>query len=210
LDHDPKVFVSGSRTTAARRCPKGDVLKPTDEQAISARTLHAEALLVSAHLSRSGLGGARIPGTTRSVVGGFSGRRRPTFGRCPHLSYQSNKKARCRCDTGLSVFVRSLRPSVTSAMDGGGAYSPIDRRMPPSILALCNLAVLKAWLFLSHGQPDKGRLPLLYRIDAAKARTVHEKIPRGASVHTKTPKPLKLFPAPRMIFPPGRFGPRPS
>jgi len=164
LDHDPKVFVSGSRTTAARRCPKGDVLKPIDERAVSARTLHAEALLVSAHLSRSGLGGARIPGTTRSVVGGFSGRRRPTFGRCPHLSYQSNKKARCRCDTGLSVFVRSLRPSVTSAMDGGGAYSPIDRRMPPSILALCNLAVLKPWLFRSRTSGSPTRTTSMYSI----------------------------------------------
>jgi hypothetical protein len=85
-------------------------------------------------------------------------------------------------------------------MDGGEAYSPIDRRMYPSLFAVRDLAVLKAWLFLSHGQPDKGHLPLLYRIDAAKARTVHEKIPPGASVHTKTPKPLKLFPPLERFF----------
>jgi hypothetical protein len=69
-------------------------------------------------------------------------------------------------------------------MDRTGAYSPIDRRMYPSLFAVRDSAVSKSWLFLSHGQPDKGHLPLLYRIDAAKARTVHEKIPPGASVHS--------------------------
>ncbi len=41
---------------------------------------------LGAHLSRSGPGGARIR------VCGFSGRRRPTFGRCPRLSYRPKRK----------------------------------------------------------------------------------------------------------------------
>ncbi len=41
---------------------------------------------LSVHLSRSGSGGARIR------VCGFSGRRRPTFGRCPSLSYRPKRK----------------------------------------------------------------------------------------------------------------------
>ena len=54
-------------------------------------------------------------------------------------------------------------------------YSPIDRRMYPSIFALRDLAVWKSWLFLSNKQPDEGCLPVFYRTDAAQAEIVHKK-----------------------------------
>ena len=85
----------------------------------------------SAHYQRSGSGGARI--------------RVPSFsGRCAIPSQlptqQKNKKARCRCDTGLSVFLRNLRPSVTSARDSTKSHSPIEGRMYPSLLRCSKLS----------------------------------------------------------------------
>jgi hypothetical protein len=72
--------------------------------------------VLGAHLPRRQNGGWRAEFTQRTAttaaqrcparirVCGFSGRRRPCCARCPRLSYQSTKKARCGCDTGLSVF----------------------------------------------------------------------------------------------------------
>jgi hypothetical protein len=82
---------------------------------------------------------------------------------------------------------------VTCAMDSAGAYSPIDRRMYP-IFAVRDLAVSQSWLVLSSWQPDKDRLPVFYRIDAADATEVHEIFPSTAAVYIKTLGRPKLFP----------------
>ena len=63
-------------------------------------------------------------------------------------------------------------------MDRTGAYSPIDRRMYPSLFAVRNSAVLKSWLFLANGQLDESCLHVFYRLDAAEAEMVHGKILR--------------------------------
>ncbi len=73
----------------------------------------------------------------------------------PRLPFPT-KKAWCRRDTRLlGIFREKVRPDVTFAVDRTGAYSPIDRRMYPSILAVRNSAVLKSWLFLAMGSSTR-------------------------------------------------------
>jgi hypothetical protein len=57
--------------------------------------------------------------------------------------------------------------------------------MYPSILALCNSAVWKSWLFLVQERLDESRYQVFYRIDAAAAEMVHEKIQPLDAVHIR-------------------------
>lgn len=80
-------------------------------------------------------------------------------------------------------------------MDSAGWYSPIDRRMYPSILALCNSAVWKSWRFLVQERLDESRYYVFYRIDAARAEMVHTKIQATGLRTYRTLKFRKLFPS---------------
>jgi len=58
--------------------------------------------------------------------------------------------------SGFGYSSGKVRPDVTSAMDRTG-YSPIDRRMYPSIFALRNSGVMKSWLSFGRtsGSPTR-------------------------------------------------------
>jgi len=56
---------------------------------------------------------------------------------------------------GFGYSSGKVRPDVTCAMDRTGAYSPIDRRMYPSHIAVRNSAVLKSWPFLAMGSSTR-------------------------------------------------------
>ena len=141
----------GSRTRLPAlkgRCPQTDRRTSHRRRAPSTQLTHG----VCAHLSRSGSGGARIR------VSCFSA------GATPSQLPTQTKKARCRCDTGLSVFFGNRYGQVSHAQwIGRDAYSPIDRRMYPSILAVRNSAVSKSWLFLVKRAARRGP-PTMYSI----------------------------------------------
>ena len=80
-------------------------------------------------------------------------------------------------------------------MDSTGWYSPIDRRMYPSIFAVRNSAVWKSWLFLCAKRLDESRHHVFYRIDAAAAAMVHQKIPDCDDPLNERFTPRQLFPA---------------
>ena len=139
---------------------------------------------LSAHLLRSGSGGARIR------LSWFSARR------YDRLSYRpKRKKPDVVVTPGFWYSSGKVRPDVTCAMDRTGAYSPIDRRMYPFLFAFRNSAVLKSWLFLSMGSSTRAVYLYSIVIDAAEAEMVHGKILKTSGPIEKTRKPAVLFPA---------------
>ena len=128
--------VSSSCGSRTRLCAlKGRDPKPIDERAISAHTVHAVDTFGQRHRSRSGSGGARIRVPWSSArcytISATDPTKKPDVVMTPGFGYSSGK----------------VRPGVTSEMDRTG-YSPIDRRMYPSLFALRNSGVLKSWLSL--------------------------------------------------------------
>lgn len=124
----------GSRTRLSGlkgQCPRTDRRTSRSRRAPSTQL----TIMVSAQPSRSGSGGARIR------VSWSSARRYTLSATDPRT-----KKARCPCDTGLSILHGDLRPSVTSARDRTGAYSPLDRRRSPYPFVVLHSAVRKSWL----------------------------------------------------------------
>jgi len=81
-----------------------------------------------------------------------------------------------------------------------GAYSPNDRRLYPFLFAFRNSVVLKSWLFLVTRtrvprQLHESCLHVSYRVDAAEAEMVHERILEASGPIYKTLKSPELFPA---------------
>ena len=96
-------YESRTRLPALKgRCPRTDRLAGPSRRIFSTQLTH----WACAHLSRSGSGGARIR------VCGFSGRRYTISATDPQ---KNKKKARCRYDTGLSVFFGNMSGQVSHA-----------------------------------------------------------------------------------------------
>ena len=124
-----------------------------DERAISARTVHA--------VDKSG---ERAPLT--QWVGRCSNPRPLVFSQVlHHLSYRPKRKKPDVFGTpGFGYSSGKLRPGVTSAMDRTGSYSPIDRRMYPSLFALRNSGVWKSWLSFGRTSGSPTRTAYQYSI----------------------------------------------
>ena len=176
----------GSRTRLPGlkgQCPRTDRRTSRSRRAPSTQL----TIMVSAQPSRSGSGGARIRVS-------WSSARRYTIS----ATDPTTKKARCPCDTGLSILQGDLRPSVTSARDTTGAYSPMDRRRCPYPFVVLHSAVRKSWLSPDSLQAARQGLPLLllYRMDAAEAEKVQGNFRKlsASRPEDKIPRVGDLFP----------------
>ena len=107
------------------------------------------------------------------------------------------KKARCLCDTGLSVFFAGRYGQVSQAQwIGRGIRRLIGKCTRPSSQFVTEPYRSHGRLSLKLGSPTTDCLLVFYRIDAAEAEMVHEKILNSfiASLGDKIPATPELFP----------------
>ncbi len=83
---------------------------------------------------------------------------------------------------------------VKRAMDRTGAYSPLGRRMYPSIFAVDDLAVSKSWLFLASWQPAEGHTIAIISYRRRRCYRSSRNFPEHGGLIYKTLERPKLFP----------------
>ncbi len=143
-----------------------------------------------AHLSRSGLGGARIR------VCGFSGRRYTICG------YRPNEKSPMSCDTGLWISSGNWRPGVTSAMDTGRAYSPaVGRQSAPYrivrvIYSTKNTFLTRSSVVVAFAGTTRisARRPALFHLRRFSAANGSRKIAGGHAAYVYDPPRVRFIP----------------